>query len=177
VVFTAGSIRPARGLEDLVRALPLLEPDLQVVIAGAVDRGAEQYAAAVRRLADRSGRPSQVTWAGQLTEDQMRAAFASAAVFVMTSRAEACPNTVLEAMSAGCPSVSVDLAPMPEFFTDAALYYPAGDAPQLARQVGRVLGDAGQRQRLGALATARAGEFTWESTRDRTIAELQGAIS
>ena len=177
VVLTAGSIRPARGLEDLVRALPWLEPDVEVVIAGAVDRGAEHYAAALRLLAHRSGRSHQVTWAGQLTEDQMRAAFGRAAVFVMTSRAEACPNTVLEAMSAGCPSVSVDLRPMPEFFRDAAVYYPAGDAPQLARQLSRLLADSEERQRLGDLATARAGDFTWESTRDRTIAELQGAMS
>ena len=177
VVFTAGSIRPARGLEDLVRAVPLLGPDVSFVVAGRVDPGAEKYATHLRQMLDRTGTSRQLTWAGQLDESQMSAAFLDATVFVTTSRAEACPNTVLEAMGAGRASVSVDGPPMPEFYGEAAMYYRAGDARQLASQVGRVLADAGTRGRLEHAASERAAVFTWEATRDRTIAELGGALS
>lgn len=177
VIFTAGSIRPARGLADLVDAVPLLGPEVSVVIAGGVDRGAERHAARLRHRLDQHGVTARVTWAGQLNDREMAAAFRRCALFVTTSRAEACPNTVLEAMSAGRAAVSVDGAPMPEFFGDAALYYRAGNASQFAAQVQRVLGDVNLRRRLEQAARMRASRFTWEATRDRTIDQLQEALS
>ncbi len=53
----------------------------------------------------------------------------------MTSRAEACPNTVLEAMAHGAVSISTDQQPMPEFYGESAAYYRATDAAQLASQI------------------------------------------
>ena len=91
----------------------------------------------------------------------------------MTSRAEACPNTVLEAMSHGCVSVSTDQPPMPEFFGAAAIYYRAGDAGDLARQIGSLqpAGSSGQ-DALRHAARERAGTFAWSQTARRTIDEL-----
>jgi glycosyltransferase involved in cell wall biosynthesis len=176
-LFTAGSIRPARGLEDAVRALALLDADVRLTIAGQVDPGCEGYAERLRRLCDASGVTARVTFAGQLGAEDMARAFRQSAAFVMTSRAEACPNTVLEAMSSGCASVSVDRAPMPEFFGDAALYYPTGDARALADRLRALLANPGEQARLAHAAVRRAAAFTWEATRDRTIQELERARS
>jgi alpha-1,3-rhamnosyl/mannosyltransferase len=97
--------------------------------------------------------------------------------FVMTSRAEACPNTALEAMSAGAMIVSVDHEPMPEFFGDAALYYRAGDARALAERISTVLAGRVSPPEIAARARARAAGFTWSTTADRTIHELELAVS
>ena len=43
-LFTAGSIRPARGLEDVIRTLPLMDPDVRLLIAGHADAGCAGYA-------------------------------------------------------------------------------------------------------------------------------------
>ena len=175
-LFTAGSIRPARGLEDMIRALPTAGGDVRLVVAGEVDPGCERYAAKLRRLAHDLQVHERVTWAGHLGSAEMSRAFRTCAAFVMTSRAEACPNTALEAMSHGCATVSVDRAPMPEFFSDSAVYYPAGDAATLTRQIRAVLGDPAHRLRLEAAALQRATAFTWEHTRDRTIEELERTL-
>jgi glycosyltransferase involved in cell wall biosynthesis len=177
VLLTAGSIRPARGLEDLVRALPLIDGSIRLVIAGQVDPGCEGYAARLRQLTERLGVSTRVMWVGQLGSADMSSALQSCTAFVMTSRAEACPNTALEAMSHGCAVVSVDRAPMPEFFSDAALYYPTGDATALAGQLRAVVADNARRQRLTEAACHRAEAFTWEATKDRTIEELELAQS
>jgi glycosyltransferase involved in cell wall biosynthesis len=174
-LFTAGSIRPARGLEDAIRALPLLDADVRLVIAGSVDAGCAPYADRLRRLCREKGVTARVAFAGQLDTGAMASAFQHAVAFVMTSRVEACPNTALEAMSHGCAIVSVDRAPMPEFFGDAALYYPATEVHALSVQLRTVLGDAAERVRLGRAARQRAAAFTWEATRDRTIEELERA--
>ena len=176
-LFTAGSVRPARGLEDAIGALPRLSGDVSLVIAGGVDPGCEGYAARLRRLAARLGVAGRIAWNGHLSPAAMADAFQGSAAFVMTSRAEACPNTALEAMAAGLPSVSVAHAPMPEFFGDAALYYPAGDAAALADRLLVLLANPGEQQRLRTAARARAAAFTWETTRDRTIEELRRALS
>lgn len=175
-LFTAGSVRPARGLEDVVEALASL-PQYKLVIAGKVDRGAEHYDRAIRKLARDRGVESRIVWAGQLDRPTMSWCFRNAALFVMTSRAEACPNVVLEAMAEGAASVSTDHAPMPEFFADAALYYRARDAAHLAQ----VLSDAlaapkDLRDALRDRAKIRAGAFTWEATARSTVRELQQAI-
>jgi len=177
-LFTAGSIRPARGLEDLILALPKVSSDVRLVIAGSIDRGAEPYARRLRRLAEEGGVSSRVVWAGQLDRAAMSWCFRRAAMFVTTSRAEACPNTVLESMAHGAVAVSTSHPPMPEFFTDTALYYRERDPLDLSRRIGEALAlpeDA--RARLRNRAIARARRFTWQATARATIAELQHAIA
>ena len=177
ILFTAGSIRPARGLEDVIRALPLMDPEARLLIAGHADSGCAGYAEHLRRLCGDLGVTSRVTFAGQLGPADMAEAFRQCAAFVMTSRAEACPNTALEAMSCGCAIVSVDRAPMPEFFGEAALYYPLADIRALAQQLRAVITSTAEHDRLAGAARRRAADFTWEATRDRTIHELERARS
>lgn len=177
-LFTAGSIRPARGLEDVIAALAELPGEIRLAIAGSVDRGAEPYARRLRSLAERKGMASRVVWLGQLEPGGMAWCFRNAALFVMTSRAEACPNTVLEAMAHGSLSVSTDHAPMPEFFADAAVYYRERDASDLAVRLNEALTfSEGVQSSLRAKALARAGLFTWAATAENTVAELQRAVT
>ena len=141
-LFTAGSIRPARGLEDLVEALPGLSGrslPSTVVIAGRSDSGTSGYQKALTERARQLGVANRIVWAGSLGEAEMVWCFRHCAAFVMTSRVEACPNVVLEAMSQGCACVSADGPPMPEFFGDTAVYYRAGDAAGLTRGLEQLL--------------------------------------
>jgi glycosyltransferase involved in cell wall biosynthesis len=176
-LFTAGSIRPARGLEDVIQALASLPAEVKLVIAGTVDRGAEHYARDMRELARVHGVGSRVIWAGHLDHRAMSWCFRRAAFFVMTSRAEACPNIVLEAMTEGAASISTDHPPMPEFFGDSALYYRERDAGALARRLAEGFAAAESTlQELRQRARARAGAFTWEATARATLTELRRAL-
>jgi glycosyltransferase involved in cell wall biosynthesis len=174
-VLTAGSIRPARGLEDVIRAMGRLgvrHPALPLVIAGRADRATEAYERRMRDLAEAQG-AGRVIWTGLLTPPEMAWCYRRCAAYVTTSRAEACPNTALEAMSHGCMVVSTRQAPMPEFFADAALYYHPGDGKGLAAQIAGVIA-AGSEEcatRREALR-ARARQFQWRETVDRTIEQL-----
>jgi glycosyltransferase involved in cell wall biosynthesis len=179
-LFTAGSIRPARGLEDAIKALALSASagiHYDLVVAGEANPGSEPYRREIDRLASQLGVASQVIWAGQLSRGEMAWCFRHCAAFVMTSRAEACPNTVLEALREGVVSISTDTEPMPEFFADGAIFYRREDAASLAEQF-TVLSrmDGAERERLRARALSRAGHFTWRATVEGTIRELRMAI-
>jgi glycosyltransferase involved in cell wall biosynthesis len=179
-IFTAGSIRPARGLEDLLSAFGLVldaVPGIKLVIAGSIDPGMGAYKSRLEKILKRSGVVSSVVWTGALTDMQMSWCYHNCSVFVMTSRAEACPNVVLEAMSHGCISVSTDTDPMPEFYADTALYYSAADHVMLAKAIQSALAlDKSQRMERSANSKSRAALFSWDVCVNRTIQELVEAV-
>lgn len=178
-LFTAGSIRPARGLEDALGAMAELTdlPQLQLVIAGHVDPGTERYARQLRSKAEATGIAARVTWAGALSTPAMSWCMTNAACFIMVSRVEACPNTVLEALAHGALSLSTTLPPMPEFFGDSATYYEAGEVRALARAVRTTLAlNTSEAERLRARARQIASRFTWEETVERTVQELRRTL-
>jgi glycosyltransferase involved in cell wall biosynthesis len=179
-LFTAGSIRPARGLEDLVDAVGHLRAaglDSFAVIAGGVDAGMDRYARSLEQRAERLGVADRIIRAGKLDAAGMRWCYEHATAFVMTSRAEACPNIALEAMSYGCVCVSVDRPPMPEFFGRSARYYRPGDTPELGRLLEALLGDQEGAGDLRTAAQERAAGFDWDDTARRTVRELQIALA
>ncbi len=180
-LFTAGSIRPARGLEDLWIALAELgtrgeRPTL--AIAGSPDAGAERYAAQLMEDAKTLGIGGQITWLGQLDASEMAWCYRNSNTFVMTSRVEACPNVALEAMSNGALSIASDNPPLPEFFTDTARYYEAGNGIALARAVASLTGEsADAKATMREAARRRAADFTWETAASRTLALLRDTAS
>ncbi len=176
--FTAGSLRPARGLEDAVKALAWINKtgNYYLVIAGAPNPGTEFYQEQVTGLARQFGIDGKLIWTGQLKPLEMSWCFYHCAAFIMTSRAEACPNIVLEAMAHGCLCVSTETAPMPEFFGKSALYYHPADSLLLSQQLHKAVGTAEQAAKLRALALARAAEFTWEQTARKTMDQLENVL-
>jgi glycosyltransferase involved in cell wall biosynthesis len=178
-LFTAGSVRPARGLEDLVKALAIinqqgLSPAL--VVGGQPDPATHFYKEQLQRLAVEQGVASQIVWAGQLNSLEMSWCFYNCAMFVMTSRTEACPNRVLEAMNHGTLSISGDNPPMPEFFQNSARFYKAGSADSLAQALIEGLNwSASEQECYRILARQRASAFSWLQTAENTILELEKA--
>jgi glycosyltransferase involved in cell wall biosynthesis len=180
-LFTAGSIRPARGLADLVDALGTLASAqglrLPLVVAGDLNAGALPYQGKIMTRAQRLGVEGQLHWAGQLNPDEMSWCYAHCQILVMTSRVEACPNVALEAMSHGCLSVAAANPPLPEFFQDTASYYTPKDGDSLAAALLTALSLPGAaRQTLCDQARKRARQFTWEKTAANTLQELKLAL-
>jgi glycosyltransferase involved in cell wall biosynthesis len=177
-LFTAGSLRAARGVEDAIEGLALLARrglPHHLVIAGEATARNHGYRSRMEALAVAGGVRERVHWVGHLSAPEMRWCFRRCVAFVMTSRMEACPNLVLEAMAHGCASVSTDSAPMPEFFGPAAAYYTAGDATALAERVA-ALGDA-QATEMRAAALPRAARYTWAATADGTLRALEVTLA
>jgi glycosyltransferase involved in cell wall biosynthesis len=179
-IFTCGSIRPARGLEDAVTALRELKAEnlnLRLVIAGETVPGMRKYRAGLERSIASAGLTDSVFWVGMLNDDAMRWCYETCRIFIMTSRVEACPNIVLEAMNYGCVCISTDSLPMPEFFGDAAVYYTHGDGKSLFSAIQSTLSWSDkQRKELSERAQKRAAFFSWDKCAENTVAVLKKAI-
>jgi glycosyltransferase involved in cell wall biosynthesis len=180
-IFTAGSIRPARGLEDVLWAMYYLssagEKFIRLVIAGDTGSNMVAYKNKLKRWVEKHGLVDRVCWAGNVGEDEMRWCYNNCSLFIMSSRVESFGQIALEAMSQGCICISADNPCLPEIFKNAAVYYPPKDSQSLAKVIKSVFSwDSSQRERMSELARNRAAEFSWDICAERTVAELTRVI-
>lgn len=180
-MFCAGSIRPARGLTDVISAMSIGRKrglNTTVLIAGSVEPAMKGYRHKLDELAATGGVGGQVIWAGVLSAEEMSWCYTNARAFIMSSRAEACPNVVLEAMAHGCMSISTDHPPMPAFFGDSAFYYRARDPADLASKflhLERLTAQSEIQHRADARKLASA--LTWNRTAMQTLQQLRLTIA
>ena len=178
-LFTAGSIRPARGLEDIIRALAILntEQPVQLAIGGNVDPGMEPYFVKLKELAEKLGVLERIQWAGKLNDSAMSLYFKNCTAFIMTSRVESFGMIAGEAMAHGCVCISSDNPCLPEIFGSAALYYPPKDFTTLAKQIQVVISmRQTERAKMSSAAKDTASRFSWEICAQKTVDELQKAL-
>ena len=100
-----------------------------------------------------------------------------ATLFCLSSRYEGFPSVLLEAMSMGVPSVSVDCESGPRIIIEhgrnGLLVEPS--AQGLADGIGRMINNPDEREKLGCAGKSVVDEFSWESMVDRYETILLGA--
>lgn len=173
-IFTAGSIEPYRSLEDIIKCAEYYRKKLgtpvRILIAGHAKDDMRRYELHLKELARKAGVDRDICWAGQIPAEQMTWCYKNCSAFIMTSRVEAGPNTVLESMNCGAVCIAADNAPLPEFYGETALYYKPGDGEMLAARLTEVLSwDKEKRGKVSAAAYARSCGFTWEKSAAQTV--------
>ncbi len=154
IVFV-GRLIQVKGLEYLIKALPRVRGNAQLVILGDGPLRAE-----LERLARELGVEKKIFFVkrGDVAE------FLKASdVFVLPSVSEGLPIALLEAMAARRACVVTDIG-LPVRDGIDALVVPPKNSDALAQALNKVLGDAGLRRRLGKNAHARVKkEFNWNN--------------
>jgi glycosyltransferase involved in cell wall biosynthesis len=166
---------PRKGVLDLVRAWRVEERSGAVLdLVGETDADAD-YAAEI--LVAASEDPS-VIGRGPVDDATLAGLYASADLFALPSRYEGYGIVYAEALSFGLPVVACDVGPVPEVTgRDAALLVPPGDTGALSGALGRLLSDAGLRQKMSAAALRRAASLPrWRETVEGFLRVLRDAV-
>ncbi|MBI4572080.1 MAG: glycosyltransferase family 4 protein [candidate division NC10 bacterium] len=157
-----------KGLDVLLRALPVLQAAVGPVALTLLGEGPEQSRLAA--LAVELGVADAVCFAG--TVGDVRPHLAAADVFVLPSRFEGLPLALLEAMGAGLPVVATAVSGNTDAVRDGVdgLLVPPEDPAALAAAVACVLRDPDLATRLATTARLRvASHFGVETMVDRTL--------
>jgi glycosyltransferase involved in cell wall biosynthesis len=151
--YLVGTVARITSEKDLptfyrvVEAVAARMPNVRFAIVG--DGYGDELAKAREEVA-RHNLSHLISFTGHRTD--LPDIYASFDVFLMTSLTEGMPNTLLEAMAMGIPSVSTAVGGIPELLNHdcGGFLSPAGDASGLAGHVLNLLGDSQLRDACGA---------------------------
>jgi glycosyltransferase involved in cell wall biosynthesis len=73
-------------------------------------------------------------------------------------------------MACGTPVITSDVSSLPEIVGRAALLVNPYDEEEIAGAIARLMTDTELRRQLATEGAARAKQFTWKSTADKTLA-------
>ena len=177
VLGYVGRIMPEKDLETWLRAAAVVArqyPEAQFVLVG---EGRDACTLSqLQRLATDLGIAERVYFPGYRA--QLLPVYAAFDLFVLTSRREGLPNSVLEAMAMGLPVVTTDVAGTKELVLheQTGFVLPQGDVAGLAQAMTTLAGNAQQRQAMGLAGRTRVEQEFSFTGRLQRIEALYGKI-
>ncbi|MCK8432073.1 glycosyltransferase family 4 protein [Streptomyces sp. D2-8] len=178
IVTTSSADVPLKGLVHLVEALAKVRtehPGAHLVVVG--KRPTE---GPVAQAMERYGLAGAVEFVKGISDAELVDLVRSAQVACVPSLYEGFSLPAAEAMATGTPLLATTGGALPEVAGrdgETCLAVPPGDAGALAAGLGRLLGDADLRARLGAAGRERVlRHFTWARAAEGTVARYREAI-
>jgi glycosyltransferase involved in cell wall biosynthesis len=168
-----GSIEPRKGIEDLIKAVSMLNKKntkVNIVWIGK-DRNPDQsYRQHIQELAERLGISSNLYLIGDIS-DTLRH-YPEFDFFVLPSKWEGCARVLLEAMLHGCPIISSNAGGNTEVISDGitGYIYPAGNVKELANSLSKMIQNPEAAVKLGIAArNILCEKFNYEKYRNDII--------
>jgi glycosyltransferase involved in cell wall biosynthesis len=143
---------------------------LLVLGDGPSRRGMERYVAAHEMA-------GWVSMPGRVSRAELRSAYLVSHVYVAPARLESFGIAALEARTVGVPVVGRVGSGVGEFITDGVNGLLAADDDEMARDIGRLVSDAGLRETMARLNRSRPPAQTWDRVVEQAEAEYARAVA
>jgi glycosyltransferase involved in cell wall biosynthesis len=171
VLFTARRLTPRTGVDELIRAMPLIteqHPEATLKIAGA---GAQE--AGLRNLASELTPNGRIEFLGRISDDALVDWYRRATLVVLPTRElEGFGLTTAEALACGAAVIGTPAGATPELLApiDPILLARNTSAEAIAAAVVDVLSDPARLSRIRAAASARVlPTMGWDNVTDRYL--------
>ncbi|MFL6337464.1 MAG: glycosyltransferase family 4 protein [Pyrinomonadaceae bacterium] len=169
-LLAVGTIEPRKNLQTLVRAFEEVlrerpASSLRLVVAG----GRGWLSGPLFESIEKSPFKERVVLAGYVSDEQLRALYATCAAFVYPSLYEGFGLPPLEAMGCGAPVVAGRTPAVEEVTAGAARLFDPRDHTELTRSLLELIDDEAARRVLSEAGLRRAAQFSWEQTARATL--------
>ncbi len=175
-VLSVGSLEPRKNLGRLLKAWEStsahLPDDVWLVVGGA--KGKRLVFGDVPQL---TALPPRVFLTGHIPDEHLPALYGGALAFAYPSLYEGFGLPPLEAMAAGTPVLTSEVASIPEVVGEAAVLVDPYDIDSIASGLQCLVEDSPLRRTLRTKGLERAERFTWERTAEQTWRVLQEAAA
>ncbi|WP_082810810.1 glycosyltransferase family 4 protein [Alcanivorax sp. NBRC 102024] len=174
IALAVGRLAPEKGVDVLLKAWKKLGDAREGWVLRIVGGGVEE--ASLKALADDLEVTESVVFVGQVRD--VAAEYRAASLYVMSSRWEGLPMTLLEAQHFGLPSVSTDCmtGPREVLSCNNGILVKEEDPVDLARGMARLMASPALRQEQGAAARENASRYAtssisrqWEEMLERLL--------
>lgn len=183
VVVYAGRLERLKGADLLVEAVAALRrrpgfDDVVALVCGEDSGDGRRQArhaggerGRLEALVRERGLEGGVRFLGAVPPWRLAELYAMADVCVVPSHTESFGLVALEAQASGTPVVAAAVGGLLEVVEDGVTGFliDGRDPAAFAARIGELLDDVALRERLGAAARARAGEYTWDRSVERLI--------
>ena len=172
VILYVGRIEPLKGIDILLRAVPMLEygQDLRVLVVGG-NPGNDAELDRLKSLTSELGIGDTVTFTGSVPQSTLPTYYSAADVFVLPSHSESFGLAPLEAMACGTPVVVSRVGGMKTFVNSGENGYlvPWRCPESFAQRLDVLLANPELRQAMGQAARQKALSMGWDSVADQML--------
>lgn len=161
-----GRLLEMKGIDTVIRALPLLDKRVKLIILGSgPDRERLKLLAEELLLSDR------IVFLSSVPSSEARAIMRNLDLLVLPSRTtkhwkEQYGRVLIEAMALGVPVIGSSSGAIPEVIGECGLIFPEGDVASLAKSIQRLTADKALREELSEKGPIRARQFSSERFAD-----------
>jgi glycosyltransferase involved in cell wall biosynthesis len=160
-VLFVGTLEPRKNLNLLLQAWNEISDDFKeiwLIITGV--RGSVFKPLNVSQAGER------VRFLGYVEDEVLAGLYANATMFVLPSQDEGFGLPALEAMASGTPVMVSDAGALPEVVGEAGIVFCLSNPRGLDNALKECLSNPGLRSTLSEKGSARAQQFSWQTTAD-----------
>jgi glycosyltransferase involved in cell wall biosynthesis len=173
-ILAVSTLHPHKNLHSLLEAFAdwrPRRPEFRLIVAGLRGFAAERLA----RVRESAGLQKHVEFTGWIPREDLYDLYARAWAFMYPSSFEGFGLPVLEAMAAGVPTACSAIEPLAFISGEAALHFDPWRREAIVEALERIVEDEPLRQKLASAGPARAAQFPWRATAEKTLAALEEA--
>lgn len=160
-----GSLYPHKNVESVVRALKKIKsPPKFVVVCGR-----SVFWEKFKKFVEKENAGDFVKLVGYVSDEELGALYKNARAFVFPTLSEGFGLPGLEAMAAGTPVVCSDIPVLREIYGDAALYFDAKSAQDIADKIKQVLTNKKLIKGLISKGKLRVKNYSWRKMTEETV--------
>jgi D-inositol-3-phosphate glycosyltransferase len=180
IILYIGRIEPLKGIDQLLKALPLLHDgsSLRLVIIGG-DNNSQDEVEKLQSLARDLAIEDLVTFSGLVKQEELPYFYSAADVCVIPSHYESFGLVALESLACGTPVVATDVGDLKSIIRDGENGYVVRDnSPhRLAQKIALILNKSTYDIQSALLIRASVSRFSWPNIAEEIIREFQQLLA